>query len=82
MARKLLVGGNWKSNGTIASATDLVENVLNTVDVDFNKVQVVVAPVSIHLPHVKSILKPEIEVSAQNASLREAGAFTGEITCE
>lgn len=82
MARRLLVGGNWKSNGTLASSTELVEGVLNTVSIDFSKVQVVVAPVSVHLPHVKSILKPEIELSAQNASLREAGAFTGEITCE
>lgn len=82
MARKLLVGGNWKSNGTIASANDLVENVLNKVDIDFNKVEVTVAPISLHLQHVKSILKPEIQVCAQNASLRPAGAFTGEITCE
>ena len=82
MARKLLVGGNWKSNGTIASANELVNETLNTVDIDFSKVQVTVAPVSIHLQHVKSILKPEIEVCAQNASLRPAGAFTGEITCE
>ena len=82
MARKLLVGGNWKSNGTTESANDLVQNVLNKVEIDYGKVQVVVAPVSIHLQHVKQQLRSEIEVCAQNSSLRSFGAFTGEITCE
>jgi hypothetical protein len=38
MARRYLVGGNWKSNGTIASVTELCNDVLNATNIDFGKV--------------------------------------------
>lgn len=81
-ARRLFVGGNWKCNGTLATMSDLVTNVLNPLDVDFSKVQVVVAPVSIHLQAAKQVLDPRIELSAQNSSATGQGAFTGEIAPE
>lgn len=81
--RKFFIGGNFKSNGTLDSLRDLTEGVLNRITVDFhNKVEVVVAPVSIHLGFMKQILKPEIKLSAQNTSLTPQGAFTGEIAAE
>jgi triosephosphate isomerase len=82
MARRYLVGGNWKSNGTLDSVRELIETVLNPTEIDYQKVQVVVAPVYVHIPHAKSLLRPEIELSAQNASLTSFGAYTGEITVE
>jgi triosephosphate isomerase len=81
-ARKFFVGGNWKSNGTIASVKDLVFKVLNPAPINFSKVDVVVAPMAIHIPLVQSILRPEIQVAAQNASITGQGAYTGEISPE
>mmetsp|Transcript_8593 Transcript_8593/g.8549 ORF Transcript_8593/g.8549 Transcript_8593/m.8549 type:complete len:259 (+) Transcript_8593:18-794(+) len=80
--RQFFVGGNWKSNGTQASVRELIEQVLNPTQIDFARVQVVVAPVSIHLQSARSLLKPEISVSAQNCSLTGPGAFTGEVAAE
>lgn len=80
--RKFFVGGNWKSNGTLESINALVNTVLNPSNVDYSRVEVVVAPVALHLQHAKSLLRPEIQVSAQNSSLTGPGAFTGEIAVE
>jgi triosephosphate isomerase (TIM) len=81
-ARKFLVGGNWKSNGTVESVKDLVFNVLNIAPINFSKVEVVVAPMAIHIPLVQSILRRDIFISAQNASITGPGAYTGEIAPE
>mmetsp|Transcript_8646 Transcript_8646/g.8625 ORF Transcript_8646/g.8625 Transcript_8646/m.8625 type:complete len:193 (-) Transcript_8646:229-807(-) len=80
--RQFFVGGNWKSNGTQASVRELCEQVLNSASIDFSRVQVVVAPVFIHLKFARSLLRPEIAVSAQNCSLTGPGAFTGEVAAE
>ena len=36
--RRLFIGGNWKSNNTLAQTKDLVENTLNKIKFDQNKV--------------------------------------------
>jgi triosephosphate isomerase (TIM) len=50
-AKRLFVGGNWKSNNTLAQTEDLVK-ALNTYKFDTSKVEVVVAPISLHAPFV------------------------------
>ena len=80
--RKMIIGGNWKCNGTVQSIKELSENVLNKADFDSNKVEVVVAPISVHLTSVKALVNPNIQVSCQNMSATGAGAFTGEIAGE
>ena len=47
--RKLLIGGNWKSNGDMKFVTSFPGEVLNQAKYDTNLVQVVVAPTEIHL---------------------------------
>ena len=83
--RTLLIGGNWKCNGTRASVKELAEGLRA---VDTSNVDVVVAPTYIHLDMVQSIFKGNddkkqsectINVSAQNVSATGNGAFTGEI---
>ena len=54
--RKLLVGANWKQNGTVKFAKEFPEKVLNKLAFDANKVEVVVAPSAIHLPLVQQAL--------------------------
>lgn len=80
VARKLLVGGNWKSNGSKKFVKDFAGTVLNNIKYDKNKVDIVVAPVSIHLKCAQEHISNGIHISAQNCSAFEDGAFTGEIS--
>ena len=80
--RKMIIGGNWKCNGTLQSVKELVGNVLNKAEFDSTKLEVVVAPISIHIASVKALLNENIQVSCQNMSATPNGAFTGEISGE
>jgi len=78
MARKFLVAANHKMNGTAESIQSLVK-VLNDAKLDPN-VEVVVAPPAIYLALVRTIIRKDIEVAAQNVFDKPNGAFTGEIS--
>lgn len=80
--RKLLVGGNWKCNGTVAFAKDFPKQVLNNLKFNPAKVEVVVAPTALHLPTVQSVIGNNVHVATQNLSLTGNGAFTGEHSAE
>ena len=80
--RKNIIGGNWKCNGTLASIKDLVENVLNKAEFDQSRVEVVVAPVTVHIATVKAMVNANIQVACQNISQTGKGAFTGEVSCD
>ena len=81
--RKLLVGGNWKQNGTLKFAYDFPQNVLNKIKFDNSKVEVVVAPSALHILQTKNSLSgSNVQVSAQNISQYKNGAYTGEISAE
>lgn len=82
MARKFVVGGNWKCNGTLESVKKLVE-ILNAADIPSEAdVEVVVAPPFVFLPVVKPILRKDIAVAAQNCWVQKGGAYTGEVSAE
>lgn len=81
-ARKYIIGGNWKCNGTLQSVKDLIKDVLNKAQFDQSKLEVVVAPISIHIASVKALLNENIKVACQNVSQTGKGAFTGEISCD
>lgn len=81
--RKLLVGGNWKQNGSLKFAKDFSEGVLAKAKFQPNKVEVVVAPSTIHLLTAKQALaSSQVQVSAQNISQYKNGAYTGELSAE
>eukprot|EP00252_Welwitschia_mirabilis_P014571 TRINITY_DN31_c0_g1_i1.p1 TRINITY_DN31_c0_g1~~TRINITY_DN31_c0_g1_i1.p1 ORF type:complete len:256 (-),score=53.16 TRINITY_DN31_c0_g1_i1:348-1115(-) len=82
MTRKFFVGGNWKCNGTIDEVKKLV-NILNAAEVPpEDVVEVVVSPPFVFLSMVKSLLRSDFPISAQNCWIRKGGAFTGEISAE
>jgi len=82
MARKFFVGGNWKCNGTAEEVKKIVAT-LNAGDLpSTNVVEVVVSPPFVFLTSVKSELRPEIQVAAQNCWVKKGGAFTGEVSAE
>jgi len=77
--RKLLVGGNWKCNGSVDFARTFPTNVLKTMSFNANKVEVVVAPSFLHIGGAQQALtSSQMQLSAQNCSLYGNGAFTGE----
>jgi len=45
--RKYIIGGNWKCNGSVQQVKDLISNVLNKLTFNADKLEVVVAPISI-----------------------------------
>eukprot|EP00656_Telonema_subtile_P050304 TRINITY_DN647_c0_g1_i2.p1 TRINITY_DN647_c0_g1~~TRINITY_DN647_c0_g1_i2.p1 ORF type:complete len:249 (-),score=70.19 TRINITY_DN647_c0_g1_i2:388-1134(-) len=76
MARTPFVGGNWKMNGSLESTSGLAD-MLNQGD--WTGVEVVVAPSSLHLLHVKSLItNPAVAISSQNIFSEAKGAYTGE----
>lgn len=77
--RKFLIGGNWKCNGTVESVKTLVSD-LNAGSVP-SDVDIVCAPVFIHLPYVLDNLSSRFAVSAQNC-WTAPGAFTGEVSAD
>jgi triosephosphate isomerase len=54
--RTYLVGGNWKSNGSVRFVRDIINEVLNKMKYDNNKVEVVIAPMIFHVPSTKAML--------------------------
>ncbi len=81
-SRKYIVGGNWKSNGSVDFVRKICTDTLNTASFDPSKVEVVVAPVFIHIASAKAMLNQNINVAAQNCSAHKNGAFTGEVSAE
>ncbi|GLT43321.1 hypothetical protein SLA2020_172810 [Shorea laevis] len=82
MGRKFCVGGNWKCNGTSEEVKKIVTT-LNEAEVPSEDVvEVVVSPPFVFLPLVKSLLRSDFHVAAQNCWVRKGGAFTGEISAE
>lgn len=80
----MIIGGNWKSNGTRSSMKTLVEGTLNHMKFDQSRVEVVVAPIMLHLAGAGAMLSsPSIQLAAQTLStVAGNGAFTGEVSAE
>ena len=72
-----LIAGNWKMNGSLQSAIDLVEGIMAG---DPGKARLAVCPPAVYLMKVGGMLaQSKIALGAQNVCDRESGAFTGEI---
>ena len=80
--RKYIIGGNWKSNGSVDFVRSICSDTLNTMQFDENRVEVVVAPITLHIASTKTMLNSNIQVASQNISAEGNGAFTGEISAD
>ncbi|KAM3140737.1 hypothetical protein pb186bvf_007142 [Paramecium bursaria] len=76
--RRRFVGGNWKSNNTLAQSLALVENVVHKLNAEH--VDIVVAPVTLHIPAVQQAIKNGVHVAVQNLGVQKFGAYTGEVS--
>ena len=77
--RKLLVGGNWKCNGSVEFSRSFPNKVLKTLNFNQERLEVVVAPNLLHLGAAQEALaNSQVQLAAQNCSLYDNGAYTGE----
>jgi triosephosphate isomerase len=58
--KKMIIGGNWKSNGTISSVNNLVNAILNKAEFNEDELEVVIAPIDLHISTVKKSLNSKI----------------------
>ncbi|KAF8552777.1 triose phosphate isomerase [Imleria badia] len=79
MARQFFVGGNFKMNpGSVQQKKNIID-ILNQADLD-PSTEVVIAPPALYLVPLKSLVRKEIQLAAQNCYFKTSGAFTGEIS--
>lgn len=77
--RRSLVVGNWKMNGTLASAELLVKGII--AGLGENNADIAVCVPYVHLPKVRELVKnTALALGAQNVADKPSGAFTGEIS--
>lgn len=81
VARKFLVGGNWKMNGSLNLVNEL-SNEINAVHFNQSDVQVVIAPPFTLIDSARRAFGKQVEIAGQNACKEKSGAFTGEISVE
>lgn len=77
--RRSLVVGNWKMNGTLASAEALAKGVI--AGLSSSSADVAVCAPYVFLPKLHEIVKgTNLALGAQNVADKESGAFTGEVS--
>lgn len=78
--RQKIVAGNWKLNGTRASACELVREIAT---VSAGEVERIIIP---PLPYLAELIDTDLEhalvFGAQDVSHRESGAYTGEVSAQ
>ncbi|NKY51245.1 triose-phosphate isomerase [Nocardia vermiculata] len=84
MARKPLIAGNWKMNLNHLEAIALVQKIAFALpDKYFDKVDVTVIPPFTDIRSVQTLIEGDrlrITFGAQDVSVHESGAYTGEIS--
>ena len=81
--RKKIVAGNWKMNNTIDEGLKLASEVVNMVKDELKQeVSVVLGTPFIHLSTVSKLAQASnsVHVAAQDCSMHQSGAYTGEIS--
>ena len=83
LSRKIFIGGNWKCNNTLAETRNLMSNVINKINYDADRMEVLICPSTIHLAEVANTLENKaVLIGAQNVSKYDFGAYTGELSCK
>ena len=79
---KRLIAGNWKMNGNLGQTSDLISAISNGIQkqpIIADSYEFLVCPPSLYLLAVKDICaKHGIALGAQDCSVHDAGAYTGE----
>ncbi len=77
---KKLIVGNWKMNGSAALLHDMI---MGLVDFNVKNVDVVICPPYPYITMAAAMMcADKISVGAQDCSIHESGAYTGEVSVE
>ena len=77
--KKKLIAGNWKMNGSLAANESLVNSLL--AGLGSVSCQVAICAPAVYLPQMQSLAAGSVlELGAQDLSVHESGAYTGEIS--
>ena len=83
---KKLIAGNWKMNGSLGQAEELVSSIAAKIQEQpsiTDSYEFLVCPPFLYMSAVKDICaKHGISFGAQDCSVHEAGAYTGEISAQ
>lgn len=80
--RKYMVVANWKCNGTTDFVRDIVTNLINDLEYDQSKLDLIVLPGMLHINLAKARINDYVMVGSQNVSQHPNGAFTGEVSAD
>ncbi len=78
--RKPIIAGNWKMNKTLSEAVAFVNEVKNSVPAADKVESAVCAPALFLASMVENAKGTDLFIGAQNASDKDSGAYTGEIS--
>ncbi|GAA5094289.1 triose-phosphate isomerase [Wohlfahrtiimonas larvae] len=79
--KKKMIAGNWKMNGDVATALDIIAGITDAANQSQH--DVVIAPPFVYLSlAAEKILSSKIQLGAQNLADQEVGAYTGEISAK
>jgi len=77
--KKKLIAGNWKMNGSLSANEALIKQLLSGLGTPACEVAVCVP--SIYLAQAQSLIQNSgLDLGAQDVSMHESGAFTGEVS--
>lgn len=77
--RRSLVVGNWKMNGTLASAESLAKGIISGLGQD--EADIAICVPYVYLPRVSELVAgTKLALGSQNVADKASGAFTGEIS--
>ncbi len=77
--RKKIIAGNWKMNNDISQTTELINGIKAILP--SSKIEVIICPPYTSLATAQQLLKGSfIKLGAQDVSLHDSGAYTGEIS--
>ncbi|VAW73661.1 Triosephosphate isomerase [hydrothermal vent metagenome] len=77
--RQTLVAGNWKLNGSLDSAKQLISKII-AGESDTGNTQIAVCPPYVYIPLVANLLaNSKVTCGSQNIADQDSGAFTGEV---
>jgi len=59
----MFIGGNWKCNNTLKQTRDLIANTINILTYKSNKIEVLIAPTTLHIPETVKKVNSNILIS-------------------
>jgi triosephosphate isomerase len=78
---KPFIAGNWKMNGTIAEARELVQSILTASPESPPEAEIVIIPPTTAIGALKDLIgNSSLKLGAQNVFWEDRGAYTGELS--